>query len=90
MVFDKLYTYPTITFDNNIINRRIELYLNDIQNTKDEKEKDIITEKIFNLLSNIKYKDKYDYEFLLSYLEIIILKRDWNLYQSKKKQLVIY
>ena len=64
MIFDKLYTYPTITFDNNIINRRIELYLNDIQNCKDKKEKDIIIEKIFNLLSNIKYKDKYDYEFL--------------------------
>ena len=87
MVFDKLYTYPTITFDNNIINRRIELYLNDIQNTKDEKEKDIIAEKIFNLLSNIKYKDKYDYEFLFILFRNNNFKKGLEFISDQKKSI---
>ena len=87
MLFDKLYTYPTITFDNKIINRRIELYLNDIKNSKDEKEKNIIIEKIFNLLTNIKYKDKYDYEFLFMLFRNNNFKKGMEFISEQKKSI---
>ena len=85
MVFEKLYTYPTITFDNKIINRRIELYLDDIQTCKDDKEKEIIAEKIFNLLSNIKYKDKYDYEYLFILFRSNNFKKGMEFISEQKK-----
>ena len=62
MIFDKLITYPII-FDKNIFHRRIELYLVESENNKNEKED--IYSKIIDLLSNQKYKNIYDFEYLM-------------------------
>ena len=63
MIFDKLFNYPLI-FDEKIIHRRIELYLAEINNGENEIKKDKITENIIDLLSNQKYKNKYDIQYL--------------------------
>ena len=68
LIFDKLYTYQ-ILFDEKILNRRIELYLEEINNSKDEKEKEIIKKKLLELLSNPKYNNIYDFEYLLLLLK---------------------
>ena len=63
MIFDKLVTYPII-FDKNIFHRRIELYLVESENNKNEKE--VIYGKLIDLLSNQKYKNIYDFEYLMA------------------------
>ena len=62
MIFDKLVTYPII-FDKNIFHRRIELYLVESENNQNEKE--VIYGKLIDLLSNQKYKNIYDFEYLM-------------------------
>ena len=66
MIFDKLVTYP-ITFDKKVFHRRIELYLEEFHNIKDEKDKikEIIKKNIIDLLWNYKYKNNYDFEYLI-------------------------
>ena len=68
LLFDKLYTYP-ILFDEKIINRRIELYLKEINNITDEKEKGLVKGRLLELLSNPKYNKIYDFEYLLFLLK---------------------
>lgn len=66
MLFDKLISYQ-ISFDDKIIHRRIELYLNELYNESinNEKEKEIIRKNIIDLLSNKKYKNIYDIQYLM-------------------------
>ena len=68
LIFDRLYTYQ-ISFDEKILNRRIELYLEKINNIKDEKEKETTKQKLLELLSNPKYNNIYDFEYLLLLLK---------------------
>ena len=68
LIFDKLYTYQ-ILFDEKILNRRIELYLEEINNSKDEQIKENIKKKLLDLLSNPKYNNIYDFEYLLLLLK---------------------
>ena len=75
MIFDKLINYP-ILFDKNIIHRRIELYLIESDNCKNEKEKGIINGKIIDLFSKNKYKNIYDFEYL------IFLFKYYNFYKG--------
>ena len=66
MMFDNLITYP-ITFDQKVFHRRIQLYLEEFKNIKDEKDKtkENIKKNIIDLLWNNKYKNNYDFEYFI-------------------------
>lgn len=63
-LFEKLVIYQ-IVFDEKILHRRIELYLEEINKNQNEKEQEIIKEKIIKLLSNQNYKDLYNFRYLM-------------------------
>ena len=66
ILFDKLFNYQ-VSFDDMIYNRRIELYLDEIDNKKkDEKEIHKIKEKILEFFSNPKYSNTYDFQYLMT------------------------
>ena len=63
-LFEKLVSYQ-IAFDEKILHRRLELYLEEINKIQNEKEQQIIKGKIINLLLNPNYKNKYDFRYLM-------------------------
>lgn len=63
-LFEKLVTYQ-IAFDEKILHRRIELYLEEINKNQNEKEQEIVKEKIVKLLSNPKYQNIYNFRYLM-------------------------
>ena len=64
MIFDKLIKYP-IEFDQKILHRRIELLLEEINNTNEEKEKERLKKKVTDILIKPKYKNTYDFDYLM-------------------------
>jgi hypothetical protein len=63
-IFEQIKSYKILLIEP-FVHRRIELYLDEMNEIKDEKDKNKIKVKILDLLSNTNYKIKYDFDYVL-------------------------